>query len=416
MKVFATICRLLIAITFLYSGFVKAVDPSGLEYKLIEYFNAFGLESLRPLALVGSFMMSAVELLIGALMLLTVQMRVATFLALCFMAVATPVTLYIAIVNPVSDCGCFGDALKISNWETFAKNVVLLFSAVFAFYYRQKYRSPFNIMEQIVLCMLFIIGAVALQGYCYRYLPILDFRPYHVGAHLQARNTVGGMEEQVILKYRNKQTNDVVKFTEDNYPWQDTLNWEFVDTESVMQERKQNSFSQTNFYVESAELGDISSFIAQDNGYSFLLTSPNMLQMDTVGKMANIKVLAEAINNNGHKLYFLTATSAETASEFIYDNEIQAEVGTMDETELKTMVRSNPGLLLIKDGVIINKWSINNLPTPQWMESESLLSQNILETQRSNINYRIISGIFIFILLLVAYLCGTRVTRRTRRF
>ena len=138
LKRLAELCRLLIGGVFIFSGFVKAVDPVGGAIKIGEYLASFGLDMLQPFTVLLSFNLSAIEFTLGVCMLLGVYRRDVSFLVLMFMAFMTPLTLYLALFDPVSDCGCFGDALVISNWQTFYKNVVLLAAAFYVFIHNQR--------------------------------------------------------------------------------------------------------------------------------------------------------------------------------------------------------------------------------------------------------------------------------------
>ena len=137
-KVIAEVCRLLLGVVFIFSGTVKAVDPMGGAIKIGDYLTSFGLDKLQPFTVLISFNLSALEFMLGVCMLLGVYRRYTTFLTLLMMSFMTPLTLYLAIFNPVSDCGCFRDALVISNWQTFYKNVVLLAAAIYVFIHNQR--------------------------------------------------------------------------------------------------------------------------------------------------------------------------------------------------------------------------------------------------------------------------------------
>lgn len=186
MKFIANLFRILLGLVFIGSGFVKGIDPLGSEYKFIEYFNAFGLGGLNASALFFSFLLSGLEFLIGICLFLNIKIKGAAWGAWLFMLVFTPLTLILAIRNPVTDCGCFGDAFTLTNWQTFGKNVFLFFMAYLVFYRRKQFKSIYNFLEQTVLLFGSIIFIGCVEGYSYRHLPIIDFRPYAIGSNISA--------------------------------------------------------------------------------------------------------------------------------------------------------------------------------------------------------------------------------------
>ena len=256
MKLLRNLCRILVGAVFIYSGFVKGVDPWGSTYKFIDYFNAFHLSGLNSAALVFAFLLALFEFTVGASLLLNIRTRWAAWGALLFMAVFTPLTFLLALTNPVSDCGCFGDAVTLTNWQTFWKNIVLLACAIFVFLYRKRFVPAINALFQWVFIMLsgaFILS-VAFHGRTR--LPIIDFRPYAIGTDIPASMRIPEGEEPdqyaMTLDYRNKQTGEVHTFTEENYPWQDTLNWEYVSsTEHLVKKGFRRNTRQRRLHIFS---------------------------------------------------------------------------------------------------------------------------------------------------------------------
>ena len=210
MKLLRNICRILVGIVFIYSGFVKGVDPLGSDYKFTDYFNAFGMSWMGFSTLFFSFLLSMAEFLIGICLFLNIKLKTAAWGAILFMGFFTPLTLVLAIKNPVTDCGCFGDALILTNWETFWKNIILLAMTLVIFYTRDKYKSIFNFLEQTVLLVGTIIFMFCIQWYSFRHLPIVDFRPYAIGKNISEGMTIpdGAPHDEyaITLKYKNKQT------------------------------------------------------------------------------------------------------------------------------------------------------------------------------------------------------------------
>ena len=177
-------CRFILAAAFVFSGFAKAVDPMGTQYKIEDYLTAFHLINWVPsfFPLVVSVLLSCLEFSIGALLFLGIRRKVATYGAFFLMLFMTPLTLYLAIFNPVSDCGCFGDAITLSNWATFWKNVLLLTASYFTFRYRKVMFRFYTLKTEWMASLYTVCYIFGVSLYCLYYLPIIDFRPYHIGA------------------------------------------------------------------------------------------------------------------------------------------------------------------------------------------------------------------------------------------
>ena len=216
------ICRAILAVVFLFSGFVKAVDPMGTQYKIEDYLQAFGMLSIQHsiIPLLLSIGIAMLEFIIGAFFLLGIRRVTASLLSLVLMIFYTPLTLYIAIKNPVSDCGCFGDALILTNWETFFKNVILLICAVLVWRYKGLiYRfvgEKFDWLVSLYSCLF----ALAFCSYCLYYLPVLDFRPYKIGTNIPEAMSVppGKHLSELQTVFLMKKGNIEKEFTVDNYP------------------------------------------------------------------------------------------------------------------------------------------------------------------------------------------------------
>ena len=233
MKIVREIARILVGITFIFSGFVKGIDPLGSTYKFTDYFNAFHWEWATIFSFSLAVLQALLELGIGVALLLNYRTKLAAWLALGFMVIFLPLTLYIALENPVTDCGCFGDALILSNWETFYKNIIITLLAVWVVIERKKFenRIPHFLQNIYFIGVLAIYGAIAV--YSYRHLPIFDFRPYKVGNNINDGMTYPDDAQEAIYKstyyYKNLKNEKIKKFTEKNHPWQDTLHWEYVE-------------------------------------------------------------------------------------------------------------------------------------------------------------------------------------------
>lgn len=406
MKLFMNICRILVGAVFIFSGFVKGVDPLGSNYKFIDYFNAFGMGWMNFSALFFSFVLSLAEFLIGICLFLNIRTKWAAWGALLFMAVFTPLTLILAIKNPVTDCGCFGDAWVLTNWETFGKNVILLAMTLVVFFKRNKFKSIFNFLEQTVLLTGTLIFMLCIEFYSYRHLPIIDFRPYAIG-----KNITEGMsvpegaprdEYKITLSYKNKNTGEIKEFNETNYPWQDTLNWEFHSSD---QKLIKEGFKAPihDFVIEHPTLGNITEEVLQDDNYTFLVIAYNLNKIST-DDLDKINELAAYAREKGYRFYGLTASNSDKVKQLTDQYHIPYEFCTMDEIQLKTIVRSNPGVVLLQKGTVIDKWAHRDVPSVEDLKDKDPLAYSLSVQQSITNKYVVYSLVLLYLCLLFLYM------------
>ena len=223
------LCRLLLSVTFILSGTVKLIDPKGTEYKIQDYLAALGfadsLFASVPLLLAVVF--SACEFVMGIYMLFGIQRRLTSTGMLLFLMVMTPLTLYLAIDNPIADCGCFGDAIKLTNWQTFGKNVVLLMAVVLVLRYYRLMKRAMTKRHQWTVSIYTWMFAFVFASYNLYYLPVVDFRPYHIGADLKKALTSDVQYETTFILEKDGVQKE---FTLEDYP---DSTWTFVDSKTV---------------------------------------------------------------------------------------------------------------------------------------------------------------------------------------
>ena len=361
-KVWTNSCRFLLAVVFVFSGFVKAVDPLGFVYKIQDYLGAFGIFSWLPsfFPLVAAIVLSSLEFVLGILIFFGIKKKSTTTLLLLFMGVMTPLTLYLAIANPVSDCGCFGDAWILTNWQTFWKNIVLLIAAVSVFFWRGLIIRFISKKTEWLISLYAVLFIMVLSLYCLRYLPILDFRPYKTGNNILAEMTIPpgakpSIYESVFILEKDGKKKE---FSLDNYP---DSTWKFIDTRTILREKGYepsiHDFSMLN--LESGE--EITNVVLTDTSYTFLLVAHRIEEADD----SNIDLINEIYDysvERGYSFYCLTSSPDYLIEQWKDRTGAQYPFCLMDDIALKTIVRSNPGLMLIKDGLILNKWSRNSLP------------------------------------------------------
>ena len=356
------VCRFVLAATFIFSGYVKAIDPLGTLYKLKDYAAAMSLNGLLPdWVLVGvAIALGALEFALGVFMLFAVRRHVVSRITLAFMTAMTVLTLWIFVADPVKDCGCFGDALKLTNGETLLKNIVLIACAALVAWRPTDMARFISRSNQWIVRYYTVAYIVITSVYCLYTLPIFDFRPYHVGTNIkQGMEIPEGAEqpefESTFLLRKNGETRE---FTLDNYP---DSTWEYVDTRTV-QTKKGYEPPIHDFALTTCDTGeDITEQVLTKKGYTFLLVSPRLAVADD-SNFGDIDQIYEYAEENGADFYCVTASTNDEIERWRDLTGAEYQFCNADETTLKTMIRSNPGLMLLKDGTIIGKWSHNTLP------------------------------------------------------
>ncbi len=319
-KAVVNIARLVLAVTLILSGFVKAVDPLGTQYKIQDYLTAMGLGSLVPdlLTLSASVLLSGIEFILGICLLFAIRRRLVSKVVLVMMVLMTMLTLWLAIADPIHDCGCFGDAIVLSNWQTLWKNVVLLALSVIVWrwpLYMPRLISEPNQWIVFNYSSLFILLVVAFRS-LYT-LPQFDFRPYHIGADIREG-------------------------------WQ------------KMMEGKDSPYA--DFFIETIDEGeDITEQVLSHEGYTLLLIAPHLEQADD-SQLDELNRIYDYSVEQGYPFYCLTASSTKAITRWEDMTGAEYPFCLTDDITLKTMIRSNPGLMLLKDGKVIRKWSHNALP------------------------------------------------------
>lgn len=361
-KVWVNLCRFLLGALFLFSGFVKAVDPLGFFYKIEDYLTAFGLVSWVPsyLSLLVGIGISAMEFSVGAFLFWGIRRKVATSLALLLMVVMTPLTFYLALANPVSDCGCFGDAWVLSNWQTFGKNVVLLVAAVSVFKGGDWIVRFISSKLEWVISMYTFLFIFILSFYCLDNLPILDFRPYSIGTNIKAGMEIPEGAKPSVFENRFvlEKNGERREFTLDNYP---DSTWTFVESHAVLKEKGYEPPIHDFSMMSLDTWEEITDSVLSDKGYTFLLVAHQIEEADD----SNIDLINEIYDysvEHGYGFYALTSSPEDGIELWRDKTGAEYPFCQADDITLKTIIRSNPGLLLIKDGTILNKWSDNRLP------------------------------------------------------
>lgn len=360
--VITTVCRFVLAVVFVFSGFVKAIDPLGTQYKIQDYLDAFGWVGVFPesIPFIASVLLGMLEFCLGVYLFFGIRKIIAPRAVVAVMVVMTPLTFWLALDNPISDCGCFGDAVVLTNWETFGKNVVLLAMSLVVLKWHNRIFPLVTPRFDWLIALYGFLYVLCVSAYCCRHLPIFDFRPYYVGADIRSGMEIPEGEEPTTYETRFVLRKDDVEkeFTLENYP---DSTWTFVDSRTVVKKRGYeppiHDFSM--ILQESGE--DITDQVLADEGYTFLLVA-HQLGKANDSRIDLINELYDYCLEYGYAFYCLTSSPDEDILKWKEETGAEYPYCLMDNITLKTMVRSNPGLILLRGGLVINKWSVADFP------------------------------------------------------
>ncbi|WP_019539929.1 BT_3928 family protein [Proteiniphilum acetatigenes] len=375
-KFLLELSRIIVGVTFVFSGFVKAVDPLGFTYKIEDYLIELGLTGLFPLALPVAVFMVTAEFALGVFLLLGIYRKWTARLITLFMVFFTPLTLWIAIANPVEDCGCFGDAFTISNWQTFYKNVILLAGAILLLLKWRQITPLFSKkMAPVAGLLTLLLGVLFSLHNVYR-LPVIDFRPYKIGANIPQQMFVDPEKADVLETVFIYRKDGIEKeFTEENYPWNDST-WTFVDMKTkVVKEGEKpaiEDFAVEALYYDEATGswdigGDITDIILSEPSYTFLMVAYSLDKM-SLNHLERFRQVHHYAEENGYSFYLLTSSPTDVVGEWEQHHRTGFQFCHADERVLKTMIRANPGLMLLKEGTVINKWDDSRVPGRRWLD------------------------------------------------
>ena len=370
MKYLVIFSRIIVGLLFIISGLIKANDPLGFSYKLEEYFSVFGMDWANPLALPKAIFLCVLEVVLGIAVLFGTKIRQVSWALLLLIIFFTFLTFYSAYFNKVTDCGCFGDALKgtlgksLTPWESFSKDIVLLFFILIIFIRRNHIYSNFEKPKTgwIILGIATVL-TISFTLNCLWHLPYKDFRPYAVGKNIPEQMKLPEGAKPTIyenmLTYKNSKTGEVKEFNQKNYPWQDST-WVWVKTENKLVQQGDESKIH-DLKITDANGNDFTQDFLNDPDYIFVLISYNIKKtnIDAHFKFASF---ANECFANGVSLIGLSASNYNEVEDLRHQVQEMFDYYTVDETTLKTIIRSNPGLILLKKGVVVGQWHYNDFP------------------------------------------------------
>ncbi|MEJ2595013.1 MAG: DoxX family protein [bacterium] len=363
------VIRVVLGLVFIFSSVMKGIDPMGTAYRVEDYLGAYNMYWLDDYNLFISFFVIGIEFLIGVALLFKLKPRLASLGVFLIMIFFTVITYIDAKENLVPDCGCFGDAITITPWQTFYKNIILIILAAIVFFARRSLYARMKGWLQWVLLIFFALAYGWFMSYNFNHLPIIDFRDWKEGNDMKS---VGDDKSVTYLIYRNKETGEEKEYISPDYPWRDSVwmsRWEFVDqrTEVIEALRKHN------LIIEDFKGNNYTKAIIENSSYTFLLITPDIEKAN--GKaMITANELMESTANHDVNFVMITASVPETLAKYREVYKLTYAIFLADGTELKAMIRSNPGLILMKDGVVIEKWHYNDFPS-SWREANRDINQ-----------------------------------------
>lgn len=351
------LCRVLVGALFVFSSFTKGVDPLGTKYKMLDYFIAYNIEWLNDFALALAIILIMAEFVVGICLILNLLPRLATLGASLLMIFFTISTFFDAIYNLVPDCGCFGTAIKMSNWQTFFKNLIILAVLIpLIFNNKSLVNKRVTILGQSLFTFIFLGFFVGFEIYNVRHLPVIDFMDWKVGRDMKPVENPEPAD--IYLTFKNIETGETEEYLSPNYPWNDSVwmsQWEFVS------QRQEGGTQSLGFSILNED-GDDFTHLLFETEKLFVIVAPYLNEM-TDNDFAECQRIYDFAIDNEYSYLWITSVNPEYVYELQEKYYMFDEVYYGDELELKSMVRSNPGLILMDNGVIIDKWSKIDFPT-----------------------------------------------------
>lgn len=362
-------CRIAVGLLFIFSGLIKANDPLGFSYKLEEYFEVFHLTALNNLALSMAIVLCALEMILGFALLIGARAIKIVWGLLLLIIFFGFLTFYSAFFKVVQTCGCFGDAIPLTPWESFGKDMVLLLLVLVLFRNRKTIKPLLSAREGDRAIFAATLLALGFGLYTYNFLPVVDFLPYKVGANIleEMKTPPGAKPDEFEITYTlvNKKTKDSKKITDKEYIksgiWKDT-NWQVQGTPESRLVKKGFEPKIRDLNIQDAQGNNYNQELLSTPFYSLVIVAYDLSKTDQDAVAKANALAANLIQNYNTRVIFLTANAPEQAQQFAKEHKLVSELFYADGVPLKTMVRSNPGIMLLKNGTVVNKWHYHNMP------------------------------------------------------
>ena len=379
------IARALTGGVFIFSGFIKANDPLGFSYKLEEYFEVFKgdtgwsvFDVFAQYALELAIFICALEMILGFTLWIGYKVRWTLWLLLVQIIFFTFLTFYSACFNKVTHCGCFGDFIPLRAWQSFWKDIVLLFLITILWVTQVNIRALFVPLFSHTISVIAMVVSFYIPFYAYHHLPYFDFRPYHKGANILEKMKPGKNYQPPVyetrLKYQHLKTGEIKDFTLKDYPWQDTLTWKWVSTENILVKEAVDAPQISDFTIKTLDEETITDSLLNYPNYQFWVICYDLKKTntdeETIAKLKDLQTLA---SKDRVPVLFITSSGKEEIEAFKQKTGLKSSTFlNADGIVLKTMIRSNPGIILVKHATIIDYWHYNDLPSYSVIKTESM--------------------------------------------
>ncbi|MBK7762330.1 MAG: DoxX family protein [Bacteroidetes bacterium] len=373
LSVTLTIIRVFVGILFIFSGLIKANDPSGLAYKMGEFFEIWAREGYMPslmnwmngYSLAFSIAMITFEIIAGVALIIGYRFKLFSYLILLLTIFFTFLTGYANFSGKVKECGCFGDCIKLQANESFMKDLILLALILILVFFRKKITQAFSNSIATAVMIITLVVTLWMQFYVLKHLPFKDCLAYKVGNNLYKEMTPGAdfveAEYKSVLTYKNKKTGELKDFDANNIPWQDTLNWEFADTKNTMVKPAQNEPPIKDFVIGDYDGNDVTKNIVQYPGFVFVVFIKLVDEANTQNIDA-LRSLVEDCKKAGIPIIAISASNDIETKKFNEQHKLNIDFYTVDGTVAKTAMRTNPGVMLLNAGNVMGKWSYADYP------------------------------------------------------
>lgn len=362
----AHVCRFVLAATFIVSGFVKSVDPWGTALKVNEYLSIYGLEWLSPISMIFSIWLCGAELMMGLMLTFKVRIRLVSIFAILSMTFFVVLTFLSATWLPVEDCGCFGDALKLSPWATFFKNLLLWPLAVVVWWrYRPDRILAFSRLEVALTVLFFSIG-MGVGTYCYFHLPLIDFLPYKVGVNIREEMALAAQEtheEDVVIVCRNKRTGKLREFGLKEREWHNTKRWEWVDTRVEAEDGEDHVVVKpliSEFSLRDASGEDATTWVTESEGRLYMIC---VTRFDRISPECaeRLRMVVERAESEGAAVLCVTPERLTESACRTFADSPEVQCCNIDATVLKTILRAETGLVVLENGTITAKYNCRDI-------------------------------------------------------
>ena len=348
MKYFLLFCRFSVGALFIFSGLIKLNDPVGTQIKMEEYFEVFGTHFMVPFALFVAVFMCVAEVALGFALLFYYRMKLTATALLGLIVFFTFLTFYSAFFNKVTDCGCFGDFIKLKPWTSFWKDIALTILILPLYVHRKTLKSNFNNINGDIIVFSGTIASLVFAIYCIQFLSVWDFRAYKVGANIPLL-----MQPSCAAKFEYKMIKNGKEFTFNSYPTDTTFQFKDMVQTNIECRPKITDYSLWN------ENGDYTQ--ASFEGKKLFVVILNVNKMNTE-HLKEIKTLTQNLKNNNIECAFITSSDKESFDKFMQTSEFKLPYYFADAVVIKTMIRSIPGIVYLENGVVKGKWHHNAVP------------------------------------------------------